>query len=900
MNKTLKRVLSIIIVFTLLIPANLAFASSYDPTKVLEQLGIAEEVMFPYFHLNYTRMEFAKMLCKLDPEYLPGIGDTKAASDLVQSPVNPSYWTLWNGSGSDTTSAYGDVGAAGEHYVAYVVEKKYMFLDGSGNFKPNDKVTYNDAIVALVTLLDYDRVAVANGGKIADYVNAAKRIGITKGVNSSNEFISKEDLATMILNSLEILPAEVSYDGAVMAQPTILESKNLITGEAKLLSTDSWSVGAPVCDEGYVNLGGKIYKAESDFDDSMVGSLVQYYIRDNGGKQTVVSLANIGGESITLTPNDIYDIRFGKTQLEFSYGDDETIRLPYTATFSVNGNPGDLTEEIFEVFDSGELRVIDSDGNGGFDTVDMTVCVTEVVDSASAEGMNINTQYTKKHLDLNANNNPVVVFEGGKEVSMASVRNGSVVSVACDAYTISGGKIVFDYDKATIVRVYVSNRKVTGMLESISDRYYTVEGRSYKTHPKLSELESGGTKNKLDAGNEYMFRLDYFGNLCDYELTAGSSEMEYGYLMDGGEISNGFTGNAQVRILTLKNEFVTYDMRDKYIVDGERYVIGEDAFPARLKDRQLIKYRLVDGKVAEIDTPTVSSEEVPETSLSMDGERASRRFSSNQRGFLDYKIMTTGNTKVFIANEDTKADDVNYTVTTTAEFQSMTDYNIEGYDIGDMGDTGCIVMYTPSVSTAIDRFARSYMVEKIAKAVNEAGDDVYRLVVHGYGGSQTLDTVERTQLVYSDKSGSKNTSIDDIDKGDVVRIVQDNVKRIVNMERVFCLAEEPDFFDPYYDAAQQSGIGHYGYGQLYQTNNTHFEFTAVEDIQNITPEDRHVFSYYFPKQVAVYNMQDNTMTTYSNNFQENIPTYLSSADRVTVFLQMNIYELMSIMVYIWE
>ena len=888
MNKMTKRLLCLVLVFVMLIPAGSVFADNFDPALILEEIGIAEPVRFPYFHLNYTRGEFAKMLCNMDSEYYGNGASEEKGSDMLTSPINSSYYYL-SGSSAESGS-YADVMASDVKYVAHVVENKYMSLDGNGKFKPNDKVTYNDAVIALVTLLDYDRIAIEGGGKPVNYINIAKRIGLTSGVSASADgLVSKDGLATMILNALEIAPAEISYDGAYVSKPTVLDSKNIVVGEAKLLATDTAGIGAPLCEEGYVNLGGNIIKTEKDVDNALVGKLVQYYVRKNGSVKTLVALGDLSGETMTFSANDIYDVKFGNSQFEFKYGNNKTIKIPYTATFSVNGKPGDITKELFNAFESGELVVIDSDNNGSFDTVDMSICVTEVVDSASVDSKTINTRYTKKHLDLDQNDNVVAVYEAGREVSMAAIRNGAVVSIACDAYTITNGKISFDYSKAKFVKVYVSNRKVTGELEYISSGEYGVDGRSYLSLPNLEVAENSGLKNKIETGNSYAFRLDSFGNICDYELTEAGTPMAYGYLMEGGEEISGFDSRAQVRILTLDNEFVIYDMRDKYFVDGDRYVQGSDAMPDVLKKRQLIRYRLAGGKVAEIDTPT---------SLTLDAPKESRRYSTNQAGFLDYKITLTDNTKVFIASDSDDADDANYVVSNTGKFVSMEYTTTEGYDIGDMGETGCVIVYE-SVTDEIDRTTRSYMVERFSKAINEDGDEVYRFVLHGQGGSITVDTVDRTEVLFKDSSTSADKTINSIGKGDIIRFTQNVSKQLLSIERIFCLAAEPKFYDPYYTATEQSGKAHYGYGQFYQSNKTHFEFTTIEDLQEIKPEDKHVFPFKYTGKVPVYNMKDNTITLYSSNYQS-IPTYLNSAERVTVFVHMNIYELISIAVYIWE
>ena len=65
MKKTVKNIVSILLVVTVLFSSTLAFASyGEECVNTIEELGIAKMVKFPYFHTNYNRAEFAYMICR--------------------------------------------------------------------------------------------------------------------------------------------------------------------------------------------------------------------------------------------------------------------------------------------------------------------------------------------------------------------------------------------------------------------------------------------------------------------------------------------------------------------------------------------------------------------------------------------------------------------------------------------------------------------------------------------------------------------------------------------------------------------------------------------------------------------------------------------------------------------
>ena len=259
MKKTFRNLICILLIVAVLFPANLVFAASgKDAAKVIEELGIAPTVKFPYFHNNYSRVEFAYILANLDSEYMSGMQATIALKDVAEKNAD---------------------------HAAYAVSKGYLPLDAEGNFRPNDNVTYSEAVVALVKLLGYGDMAESNGGTVSDYISTARWIELTNGAPASLDgHLSKDGLASMVLNAMEIPPVTKIYDGgAIVKGITILKDKNLSVVVKKLLATPTRGIGADVCDEGFINLGGTLIRTDKTIDDSLVGRMVRCYIQNDDG-----------------------------------------------------------------------------------------------------------------------------------------------------------------------------------------------------------------------------------------------------------------------------------------------------------------------------------------------------------------------------------------------------------------------------------------------------------------------------------------------------------------------------------------------------------------------------------------------------------------------------------------
>ena len=131
---------------------------------------------------NITRAEFAKML---------GTALGRVHGFLYGSPtvdfsdVPQDHWALW--------------------FIDQAVELRFMEGDGDGNFRPDDNITYAEAVKSIVFVLGYESEAEARGGYPNGYMMQAARLGITDGVTcSTGDAAVRSDIARMIYNSLDI------------------------------------------------------------------------------------------------------------------------------------------------------------------------------------------------------------------------------------------------------------------------------------------------------------------------------------------------------------------------------------------------------------------------------------------------------------------------------------------------------------------------------------------------------------------------------------------------------------------------------------------------------------------------------------------------------------------------
>lgn len=105
------------------------------------------------------------------------------------------------------TTIFNDV--PGDHWAAgYInVAQSLNIINGygDGNFGPEDKVTYEQAVKMIVCALNYDLVAQAKGGYPTGYLSVASSEGITKSANGKvGDAAKRSTVAVLVYNSLEV------------------------------------------------------------------------------------------------------------------------------------------------------------------------------------------------------------------------------------------------------------------------------------------------------------------------------------------------------------------------------------------------------------------------------------------------------------------------------------------------------------------------------------------------------------------------------------------------------------------------------------------------------------------------------------------------------------------------
>lgn len=179
----MRKIISLLMTVAILLSASVMVSAATDEQKVdLKELGIMIGDENGDLRLNdtITRAEVAKMICVAGELTLGTSVSSSAFPD-----VHKDHW------------AY--------NYIYTAKENGIVVGDENGFFNPESKVTNEEIIKMVVSLLGYSSMADTRGGFPAGYNATATQIGLTKDMQFAlNTPAIRNDVAKIISNALDI------------------------------------------------------------------------------------------------------------------------------------------------------------------------------------------------------------------------------------------------------------------------------------------------------------------------------------------------------------------------------------------------------------------------------------------------------------------------------------------------------------------------------------------------------------------------------------------------------------------------------------------------------------------------------------------------------------------------
>ncbi len=490
--------------------------------------------------------------------------------------------------------------------IALAYDLEIIRGTGDGLFMPDKPVAFEQAVTMVVKVLGYDLQAKEYGGYPAGYIAVASQKGLLKNVKSQmGKPTNRGDIAQLLYNSLEVdLMQQTSFGDKT--QYSIIKGENLLTEKlniikklGKVTATEDTALdGSSNLKEDEIKIDGKTYRDPGLNSQKYLGYNVIYYFKENEKNDSKPLIVYIKPDEdkntvITVKADDIHEDTTTKRFVYSTNKDNaklEELKISASVNFIYNGKAYYAYDKNDLSPSSGEVRLMDTDGDNEYDVIFVTKYDTYVVKSVNVEKHRITDQYNRslKEIDQKASSYKAVIMQGNKRIRINLIKQWDVLSVAKSK-------------DGRLINVKVNSEKITGIVEEKEgDERITVKGSVYE----IAE-DYPVDLYPIDIDDEGSFYLDIEGKIAGADITKKVGN-KYAYMINAG-LTSGLNPRAQFKLFKADENIVVLKGAEK-ILFNDKKMNGQEVYESLLGSDnkvipQLIRYDInEEGEITSLNT----------------------------------------------------------------------------------------------------------------------------------------------------------------------------------------------------------------------------------------------------------------------------------------------------------
>lgn len=552
-----------------------------------------------------TRGEFADTILRFigaitDDSKKSEIEDGKYVGYADRKPEEDSWiWIDESQSAqlSQGFTPYYDVSAEHKYWASINTASQLGLMNGDADrrFRPDERITSNEVIKVLVTVIGAGRAA--GEDYPSGYVSRAASAGITDSVKTKDfsGFITHRDLAVMLFNTLEsdvyeykfekgnrvLKRSDKSYMQSVLK---LYKEKGVVTNNCY---TGADGNGTEL--EGRIKVNGIYFDAPTLSADDYLGyEVTVYYYSDDFDSDVVYIRKTDKNRELLIDSDDING--YTKPELRYYSGSgNKSVYIGADSTIIYNGKLLDDYKESDLTPKNGKIRLVDNNGDGRYEYAFIDNVQTILVSGTDVDNEIIYNKLKNGELIKLDGTDYIITGSDGAKTSIESIAENDVLDIR-QSVNKNGKKLV---------RIDVSGVTVKGTVTNLS--------------PSSNEISINGTPydisiyadfDDIKVGDEGVFYLDNNKKAVHVRLTVGLS---YACLVNLLEDEDNSVYSA--KLYTLGDDVERYEFADRIKIDGVS-MKKEDAFKKLKKSgdekykKGVIKYELgADGKLTDIMFP---------------------------------------------------------------------------------------------------------------------------------------------------------------------------------------------------------------------------------------------------------------------------------------------------------
>lgn len=643
-------------------------------------------------------------------------------------------------------------------YINVAHEQGLVIGDPNGDYRPEDKILYQEAVTVLIRMAGYEPAAESKGGYPQGYLSVANQYGFTKNATgTSTTAITRGTVANMTSNTLTIGMMEQTGFGTStnyeITEKTILK-QYLNTEKLSGQVTANYFTGlksSAGLEKGNIEIDNTVYKTTDSNAQNLLGQNVDYYLQTTNNESVVILALSQQGKNETMVIDgdnieSVSDNKINYWKNKDTDSSTKNVRYSEEALMIHNG--------VAKTFDSslikgngqlrGEIALLDNNNDGVYDVIFVNEYKNLVVDSTSKLSYSISDKYGNSSLQLDPENSSlkyVLQDENGAEVSFDDLKEWQVISYL--GSTDSG-----------VVIATVNEASVEGTVTEVQDGEYKIDGTFYKVADNYTE------SIKLDDSG--IFYLDIMGRIAAVDGEASLSG-NYSYLINATK-STDMNDYIKLKVFTKDGTVKILETTEKVKFNGTTKITSDEAFE-KLKGvdggikAQMITFETnADGKITRINT----AKDITSTNIKVDTDNFVKNYE-NDKAVYNKTSGKLGDVKVtastIIFDIPAGAEEEDFAVKDKTMLDDNGEYDIEVFDVTeDLAAKVILVKNSTGIANAESPVA---VINKITTTTNSKGEKVEKVYVAYDGEMTSFETSESGVLV--------NGSGEQLKAGDVIQ-----------------------------------------------------------------------------------------------------------------------------------
>lgn len=660
-------------------------------------------------------------------------------------------------------------------YINVATNQNIVIGDDTGNFRPDDTITYAEAMTILVRVIGHEPSALAKGSYPAGYLVVGTENGLNrKAVAQANEPATRSLVAQMMFNALTVKMMEQTGFGDKpvfsVVDKTLLESKlntKKLTGQVTATSQTALN-SATALKKGQVQIDETVYNLGDVDAANLLGYNVVFYLQeDDAGDERIILIRGEESKNSTLTvvADNIESLTDEETTKVLSYWKDKEADkkaseaiINKTATLIYNGKYETIDNSLINLKDkAGKVTLLDTDRDSKYDFVFVTEYKNIVVEEVMASSGKIIDKYGAPTITLDKNDDALDfrIEKAGEVIGVDKLSEWDVLSVA-------------ESKDKSIYRIAVVTNSIEGKVTEI-------KGDKVKIGDKLYEI-AANYKQAIELEDEGKFYLDIEGKIAAVDTTSTISS-NYAYLINAA-MANNISDNLEMRLFTKEGKTVVLTAAEKINLNGTNGKTGADVLAALSADGSVVKQLITfeqnsEGKIVSIrtakDNTATGAVDKNNFTKNLILENAVYKSQTGKVGHVN----VTKDTIIFdIPALSTNPED--YAIRDYTMFENNTPYNAIVFDMGE--DYSAKAMIVTSTDYKANAESDVAVVTEITTMKNDQNVIVEKL--YGMQGGNKIELMSSQQGVLV--KGEGNTSLE---KGDIIQY-KTNAKGEISTIRV--------------------------------------------------------------------------------------------------------------------